>query len=76
MQRGVMGHLDTNNFYFIFFYFSDFTLLYFTFIFFWRMMKKACDKEVTWQVTWCDIISLELDRRVWKMMLEHLEYTW
>jgi len=28
----VMGHLDTNNFYFIFFYFSDFTLLYFTFL--------------------------------------------
>ena len=28
----VMGHLDTNNFYFIFFYFSDFTLLYFSFL--------------------------------------------
>ena len=27
----VMGHLDTNNFYFILFYFSDFTLLYFSF---------------------------------------------
>ena len=72
----VMGHLDTNNFYFILFYFSDFTLLYFTFLFFWRMMKKARDKEVTWQVTWCDIISLELDGRVWKMTSGHLEYTW
>jgi len=27
----VMGHLDTNNFYFILFYFSDFTLLFFLF---------------------------------------------
>jgi len=29
----VMGHLDTNNFYFILFYFSDFTFLFFSFIF-------------------------------------------
>jgi len=28
----VMGHLNTNNFYFILFYFSDFTLLYFYFL--------------------------------------------
>ena len=29
---GVMGHLDTNNFYFILFYFSDFTFLFFYFL--------------------------------------------
>jgi len=27
------GHLDTNNFYFIFFYFSDFTFIFLYFIF-------------------------------------------
>ena len=70
----VMGHLDTNNFYFIFFYFSDFTLLFFYFLL--KTMKKAHNKEVTCQVTWCDVISLELDGRVWKMTSGHLEYTW
>ena len=28
----VMGHLDTNNFYFILFYFSDFTFIFFYFL--------------------------------------------
>ena len=28
----VMGHLNTNNFYFIFFYFSDFTFIFFYFL--------------------------------------------
>ena len=28
----VMGHLDTNNFYSLFFYFSDFTFLFFYFL--------------------------------------------
>ena len=31
---GVMRHLNTNNFYSIFFYFSDFTFRFFYFIFF------------------------------------------
>ena len=31
-EISVMGHLNTNNFYFIFFYFSNFTLLYFSFL--------------------------------------------
>jgi len=25
--------------------------------------KEACDIEVTWQVTWCDVISLEHGRK-------------
>jgi len=37
-----MGHLNTNNFYFILFYFSDFTLLFFYFL-----LKD--DEEGTWQ---------------------------
>ena len=72
------GTLNTNNFYFIFFYFFwfyfsfSFSLFYFP----GETMKKARDKEVTWQVTWCDVIGLEYSRRVWKMMSGHLEYTW
>ena len=48
-----MGYLDTNNFYFILFYFSDFTLLYFSFL--WKD-----DEEGMWQgshitdyMMWC-----------------------
>ena len=44
---GVMRRLDTNNFYFIFFYFSDFTFLFLYFIFLGKTMKQARDKEVT-----------------------------
>jgi len=61
---------------FILFYFIFLILLFFSFIFLWKTMKKAHDKKVTWQVTWCDIISLKPDGRVWKMMSGHLEYTW
>ena len=58
---------DTNNFlffYFILFYFifSDFTFLFLYFI--GKTMKKARDKEVTWQVTWCDVMGLEPGRRI------------
>ena len=28
-HNSIIGHLNTNNFYFIFFYFSDFTFLFF-----------------------------------------------
>jgi len=57
-----MGHLDTNNFYFLFLLFFGFyfTLLLFYFIFFGKMMKKAHDKEVTW----CDVIGLEHGGRI------------
>ena len=58
-------------FYLFFFWFYISFSLSFSF----RTMKQARDKEVTQQVTWCDIISLELDRRVWKMTSGHLEYT-
>ena len=64
--------LDINNFYFILFYFS--ILLFF--FFFLKSDEEARDNEVTWQVTWCDITSLEYDERVWKMMSGHMEYIW
>ena len=70
----VMGHWTLTIFFLFSFIFSDFTFLFLYFI--RETMKKARDKEVTWQVTWCDIISLEHSRRVWKMMSGHLEYTW
>ena len=43
----VMGCLNTNNFIFLFFYFSDFILIFFSFLF-------LLDDEVA-----CDVISLE-----------------
>ena len=38
----VMGHLNTNNFIFLFFYISDFILIFFScfFLFFFWMMKR------------------------------------
>ena len=60
----VMEHFGPNIFIFL--------LILFLFSFYFRTMKKARDKEVTW----CDIISLKLDGRVWKMTSGHLEYTW
>ena len=65
-----------NNFYFILFYFSILLLFYFCFFFFLKNNKEACDNEVTWHVTWCDVTSLEHDERVWKMMSRHMEYIW
>ena len=38
--------------------------------------EEACDIEVTWLITWCDVIGLEGGRRIRKMTLEHIEYTW
>ena len=32
-------------------------------------MKKAHDKEVTWQVTWCDVTSLEHGRMAWNVKI-------
>ena len=56
--------LDINNFilfYFIFwFYFSFFFLSYFIL----KDDEEAHDKEVTWQVTWCNIIGLEPGGRI------------
>ena len=58
------GTLNTNNFYFLFFYFSWFYFSFSLFYFPGKTMKQACDKKVTWQVTWCDVTSLEHDGRV------------
>jgi len=69
-QSVLWDALDINNFYFIFYYFS--ILLFF----FLKNDKEACDNEVTWQVTWCDVTSLEHDGRVWKMTSGHIEYIW
>ena len=72
----VMGHWTLTIFYFLFFYFFWFYFSFSLFYFPGETMKKACDKEITWQVTWCDVIGLEHSRRVWKMTSGHLEYTW
>jgi len=71
----VMEHFGPNILFFFYLFFFWFYFS-FSFSFSFRTMKKAHDKEVTWQVTWCVVISLELDERVWKMMSGHLEYTW
>ena len=67
LEQGLCyGTLNTNNFYFLFFYFFwfyfsfSFSLFYFS----GKTMKKARDKEVTWQVTWCDVIGLEPGGRI------------
>jgi len=67
----VMECFEPNILFFFYLFFFWF-YFYFYFYFYFRTMKKTCDKEVTW----CDIISLELDGRVWKMISGHLEYTW
>ena len=76
---GVMG-IRTLTFLFLFFFsFILFLILLFFFSLLYfpeKIMKKAHDKEVTWQVTWCDVTSLEHGRMVWKMMLGYMEYTW
>ena len=62
---GCYGTLNTNNFLFYFILF--FSWFYFSFSLFYfpgKTRKQACDKEVTWQVTWCDIIGLEGGRRI------------
>ena len=71
------GHSNTNNFYFILFYFFWFYFSFSFLLFYFpgKTMKKACDKDVTWHVTWCDVTSLEHGRMVWKMTLGHREYT-
>ena len=56
--------LNTNNFLFYFLLFFLILLFFSLFYFPGKTMKKACDKEVTWHVTWCDITSLEHDGRV------------
>ena len=64
-------------FIFLFFYFSDFVLIFFFFSFLFLLDdEEAHDTAVTWQVTWCDIISLEHGGRVWKMMSGHMYTTW
>ena len=55
-----MRCLNTNNFIFLFFYFSDFILIFFSFI----DNKEAYDIVVTWSVTWYDVIGLEDGRKI------------
>ena len=48
MKQTVMGHLNTNNFYSLFFYFSDFILILFYFYFYFSLdNEEACDTKVT-----------------------------
>ena len=69
--------LNTNNFSFLLFNFSDFILILFSFLFdFLLDNEEACDIAVTWHVTWCDIIGLEHSRRIWKIMSGHTDATW
>ena len=56
--------LDMNNFYFLFLLFSDFIGILFSFSFSFLLdNEEAYDIKVTWQVTWCNVISLEHGRR-------------
>ena len=54
-------------FYFIFWLYNNFLLIFFI------NNEEACDIEVTWLITWCDIRGLEDGRRVWKMISGHIE---
>jgi len=68
---------DTNNFSFLLFNFSDFILILFCFLFdFILDNEEACDIAVTWHVTQYNVISLEHDGRIWKMMSGHMNTTW
>ena len=62
-------------FYFIlfFWFYINFVFLFFSFL---SDDEEACDMEVTWQVTWCDVISLEHSGRVWKITSGHIKTTW
>jgi len=62
----VMGHFEYKHFYFILFYFFWFYFFFslFFFSFSLEMMKRVHDKKVTWQVTWCDVTSLEPGGRI------------
>jgi len=80
LSSTVLWNTSNLTFYFSFIFllsiFLFFFWFYISFSFSFRTMKKAHDKQVTWYVTWYDVISLELDGRVWKMTSGHLEYTW
>jgi len=65
--------LDTNNFYFIWFYFSDFILILFCFL---LDDEEARDTIVTWQITWYDVIGLKYSERSWKMTSGHMYTIW
>jgi len=57
----VMGHFEHWRFYFILFFWVYFS---FSFLFILKNDEEAHDNKVTWQVTWCDITSLEHDGRI------------
>ena len=74
---GVIGHLNTNNFIFLFFDFLILYWFYFLISFIFLLdNEEACDTVVTWQVTWCDVIGLEHGGRIWKMTSGHMYTTW
>ena len=56
--------LDTNNFSFLLFNFSNFILILLSLFDFLMNDKEAHDTAVTCHVTWCDIIGLEHNRRI------------
>ena len=63
----------------IFILFSFIFWLYRDFVFFFLLFldnEEAHDTEVTWHVTWCDVIDLESSRRIYKMTLGHMYTTW
>ena len=60
---------------FILFYFL-FLILYWFCFFFLLDDEEAHDTAVTWQVTWCNIIGLEHDRRIRKIISGYIYTTW
>ena len=74
LVEGVMRCLDLEFlFYFIlFFWMYNNFLFYFDSLFFIDN-EEACDIEVTWLITWCNVRSLEDGRRVWKMTSGYIE---
>ena len=64
---------------FILFCFIFLILYWFCFSFVFLFLldnKEAHDATITWQVTWCDVIGLEHDGRIWKIMSGHMYITW
>jgi len=61
-SRMLWDTFDMDNFYFLFL-FSDFIGILFYFVFFLDN-EEAHDNEVTWHVTWCDVIGLEGGKRI------------
>jgi len=64
---------------FILFYFIFLILYWFCFSFVFLFLlnnEEAHNATITWHVTWCDIIGLEHDGRIWKITSGHMYTTW